>query len=166
MSNSDESDIIDALKAQLTAMQAELGALRHRYDVTVIDIGQILRAPDRIRAHLPADQLTEESPVFHREFDPPLLQAIKRKIHRLAQEKAASSERLRDQNPNRNPDRQVITKLLEEICDDALINDEKLPGRRNLAGMAQRLARKRGIQGTVSERAAGEYLKARALQDD
>ncbi len=115
MSKSDGSDSVAALKAQLREVQAELDALRHQYDVTIIDIGQILRALDRVRARLPDDQLTDESPIFHREFDPPLLQAIKREIHRLAQEKAGSVKRAQDDNPNRNPNQEAITKLISAI---------------------------------------------------
>lgn len=165
MSEGDTPKNIAALSAQLAAVQAELEALQQHYNVTVIDIGQILRAHDRVRAYLPDDHLTDESPIFHREFDPPLLQAIKRKIHRLAQEKAANAERLRDQNPNRNADREVIAKLFEEICDEALIAGRKRPGRRALRTLAIKLARQRGLDCSISEPAAYAYLKTRNTRD-
>jgi hypothetical protein len=52
---SDNIKRIRALEAQLAEVQAELDTAHQQYLQTVLDIGQILRAPARKQARLPAD---------------------------------------------------------------------------------------------------------------
>ena len=165
MSKRKQNEELANLQEQLDTAKSALEEHERRYNITIIDLAQILRAPDRAKAGLPPDQLTDQHPVFNREFDPPLLQAIKRTLHRMAQAKADTAKRLREQNPSRNPDTELIAALFQEICDEAEINGERLPGRRKLQGLAQRMARELGMSSEVSEYAAGKFLKHRASKE-
>ena len=162
---SDDSEGMRALKNQLAELQAELDIAQQKYLQTVIDIGQILRAPGRKRARLPADRLGEDAIVFNRDSDWPLVKAIKRQAHQLAQEQYRRVSLGQDKNPKVNPHREELNRIFADICDDQLRSKGRLPGRRNLAGLAQRVIRESSLDATVSEYAAGEYLATRKGPD-
>ena len=162
---SDDMERIRALEAQLTEVQAELDTAHQQYLQTVLDIGQILRAPDRKRARLPADRLGKDALVFNRDLDSPLVKAIKREVHQLAQEKYRRVSLAQDKNPKANPHREKISEIFADICDEELRCKRRLPGRRTLAGLAQRVIRELNPDAIVSEYAAGKYLASRKGSD-
>lgn len=164
MSPTDNSDNAAALRERLAAVEDELRTLQSHYHNTLLDLGQILRGPDRIQAGLEYQSLSETDPVFHRSGDPPMLRAMKRIIFRLVAQRAEHVSRFVTDNPNKNPHKAEIEAVFGELCDEALVNKGKLPGRDKLMGLARRRLQQRGIDATVSQRAAGAYLRAYAHQ--
>jgi len=162
---SDDIERIRALEAQLAEVQAELDTAHQQYLQTVLDIGQILRAPARKQARLSADRLGEDALVFNRDLDWPLVKAIKREVHQLAQEKYRRVSLAQDKNPNSNPHFEELNRIFADICEDELRRAGRLPGRRNLAGLAQRVVKDLSLDANVSIYAAEKYLDSRKGSD-